>query len=289
MHYIFVLPVKNEENSIAEVINSIKLKFNFNDKLSFIVVSDSSDQTDEIVSKLENVKLIQGLNFGLGYSVYKGIKEAVKLKPDYIFTVDTDGQVDLNEITIFVEESKTDKKTDILLSSRFLQKNLIEYDYPAINKFGTIILKGIINLFTNIKVTDSHGGIRMFKNKVGEKLKILGDHTYVQEFLIDASQNNFIAREIPSKWLKRKHGKSKVVGSILKYIVNVGPVLFVRLNFHKKIFYGLGFLMLLYTFYSLIYYQEKFLLNLSFSILLFICGYILEVFKSLIFYIKTER
>ena len=91
-------------------------------------------------------------------------------------------------------------------------------------------------------MTDSYGGIRLFKNKVAKKLRLICDHTYVQEFLIDASQNNFKAKELSSVWLVRKHGKSKVVRSIMTYILNVAPVLFVRLNLHKKIFYGLGFI-----------------------------------------------
>ena len=37
-----------------------------------------------------------------------------------------------------------------------------------------------------------------FKSVVGERLKLIGDHTYVQEFLIDAYQNNFKIKEIPS-------------------------------------------------------------------------------------------
>ena len=40
--------------------------------INFIyIISDSSDKTDDIVSKLENVKLYSGQNFGLGYSILK--------------------------------------------------------------------------------------------------------------------------------------------------------------------------------------------------------------------------
>ena len=41
MHYAFVLPVKNEENTIKEIIEKIILKLKSNNKLSFLVVSDS--------------------------------------------------------------------------------------------------------------------------------------------------------------------------------------------------------------------------------------------------------
>jgi len=288
MHYVILLPVKNEENTIKGTIEKIVSKLKLNNKLSFLVISDSSDSTDEIVSKIENVKLLNGSNIGLGFSVLLGIKKAVKLSPDYIFIIDTDGQVDLDEIDIFIKESSENKNIDIFLSSRFLGKNLIKYDYPKINMLGTVILKNIINLFTNFKVTDSHGGIRLFKKKVGERLKLIGDHTYVQEFLIDASQNNFKVKEIPCKWLKREYGKSKVVSSILLYIFNVAPVLFIRLNLHKKLFYTLGFLGLFYFIYSLFIKNENFLTIFNISMLLLISGYLLEAVKNVILYIKRD-
>ena len=289
MHYAFVLPVKNEENTIKEIIEKIILKLKSNNKLSFLVVSDSSDNTDEIVSKIENVKVLNGSNIGLGFSILLGIKEAVKLSPDYIFTIDTDGQVDLDEIDVFIKESSENKNIDIFLSSRFLGKNLIKYNYPKINRLGTIILKNIINLFTNFKVTDSHGGIRLFKRIVGERLKLIGDHTYVQEFLIDAYQNNFKIKEIPSKWLKREYGKSKVVSSIFKYVFNVAPILFVRANLHKKLFYTLGFLGLFYFIYSLFFENDNSLIIFNTSILLLVSGYLLEVAKNIVFYIKRNK
>ncbi len=289
MYFIFVLPAKNEESSIKNVIESISSKVGDEHKISFIVVSDSSDKTDDIVSNLENVKLYSGQNFGLGYSVFKGVKLASKENPDYIFIIDSDGQVDLEEIKIFISECISNKEIDIFLSSRFQNKGSIKYKYPLINRFGTIILKNIINFFTNIKVTDSHGGIRLFKNKVAKKLRLICDHTYVQEFLIDASQNNFKAKELSSVWLVRKHGKSKVVRSIMTYILNVAPVLFVRLNLHKKLFYGLGFIFLSLAIYSAFKVTGLFISYSVISLLLFICGYILEIFKNLILYLRCEK
>ena len=287
MNYACILPVKNEENTIEKVINELSSKFSQDDNINFIIVSDSTDRTDEIIKNMNkpNISLLDGNNFGLGFSVLKGIKYALKFDPKYLFTIDTDGQVDLNEITLFLNESKKDETIDIFLSSRFLEKNLIDYKYPLINKFGTVILRNIINLFTNFKVTDSHGGIRLFKKKVAEKLNLLGDHTYVQEFLFDASENNFSLKELPSKWLKRNHGKSKVVGSIARYILSVGPILFVRLNLHKKIFYSLG---VIFFFIFLFKIQKDFsTIYLLISMTSFISGFILESFKNIIILLKS--
>lgn len=289
MDFACILPVKNEEGTIGNVIKDLSSKFSHDDNVNFIIVSDSTDKTDEIVKNMNepNIHLLSGDNFGLGYSVLKGTKFALKFSPEYLFTIDTDGQVDLSEVILFIGEAKKDKLTDIFLSSRFLTKDLIDYNYPLVNKFGTIILRNIINFFTNFKVTDSHGGIRLFKNKVAEKLILLGDYTYVQEFLIDASYNSFKLKEIPSKWLKRQYGKSKVVGSIIRYIFNVSPILFVRLNLHKKIFYSLG---IVFFFTFLFKIQEDLsLIYFLTSIILFISGFILEAFKNIIIHSKINQ
>ena len=118
---------------------------------------------------------------------------------------------------------------------------------------------------------------------------LIGDHTYVQEFLIDSKEKNFTVMELASKWHKRKHGKSKVVGSIIKYIFNVAPILFVRLNLHKKIFYSLG----LFLFLSLLI-SSKFLnlvefISITISFLMFLIGYVLESIKNLIIYLKIKK
>ena len=118
MKYACILPVKNEENTIEKVINELSSKFSQNDNINLIIVSDSTDRTDEIIKNMNkpNISLLDGDNFGLGFSVLKGIKYALKFDPKYLFTIDTDGQVDLNEITLFLNESKKDfsKKYDNL-------------------------------------------------------------------------------------------------------------------------------------------------------------------------------
>ena len=67
MKICFVLPAKNEEATIADIIseiNNISVKL-FKNKSDIIIVSDSIDKTNEIVKKIDNVKLIESNNTGL--------------------------------------------------------------------------------------------------------------------------------------------------------------------------------------------------------------------------------
>ena len=129
------------------------------------------------------------------------------------------------------------------------------------------------------------------EHEQARKLKMMGDHTYVQETIVDAVENGFKVKEIPSIWLERKAGLSKVVRSKIHYIINVFPILFIRCNLHKIIFYPLSaFLFFLSIIFFLFYNTVPDivfpLLLLNFSFLLIFFGYCIEQYKNLIFYLR---
>ncbi len=288
----FVLPAKNEESTLELIIKKID---NFAEKIdtsrvNIIVVSDSHDKTDEICNRFDNVILIDGKNIGLGHAMYLGLKKAVSLNTEFICSIDSDGQVDLDEIDIFYDEILKGEN-QLILGSRFLKKGLIKYNYKFLNNVGTKLLRLMINYKTKLNITDSHGGIRIMRSVVAKKLKIIGDHTYVQETIIDAVENGYKVKEIESKWLKREFGDSKVVRSKIKYLFNVFPVLFIRCNLHKIIFYPLSILSFMMSFISLIFIQSEpfYLLPFLFMIFSFILvffGHNLEQYKNILINLK---
>ena len=82
-----------------------------------------------------------------GCAMLKGLKTAAKSKCDCIISMDSDGQVDANEITIFANHIKNDE-ADLIIGSRFMDKNLVKYRYRGINKFGVIVLSWILSKLT---------------------------------------------------------------------------------------------------------------------------------------------
>jgi glycosyltransferase involved in cell wall biosynthesis len=288
----FVLPAKNEESTlelIIKKINNIAEKIDTS-SVNIIVASDSHDKTDEICNRFDNVILVDGKNIGLGHAMYLGLKKAVSLNTEFICSIDSDGQVDLDEIDIFYDEILKGEN-QLILGSRFLKKDLIKYNYKFLNNVGTKLLRLMINYKTKLNITDSHGGIRIMRSGVAKKLKIIGDHTYVQETIIDAVENGYKVKEIESKWLKREFGDSKVVRSKIKYLFNVFPVLFIRCNLHKIIFYPLSILSFMMSFISLIFIQSEpfYLLPFLFMIFSFILvffGHNLEQYKNILINLK---
>lgn len=258
-----LLPTKNEEKSIASVISSLRKYCSENsiDLIDIIITDDSNDMTRSI-AKDNNVSVIIAGGRGLGHAMRKGLKHASSIECDAIVTMDSDGQVDFNEIKKFITPIINDE-ADLIVGSRFIEDGLVKYRYPFINRFGVHILSWIISKSINQKITDSHGGIRAMKPIVANHLELIGTHTYVQESIIDAYENGFRVKEIPSVWLKREHGKSRVVFSITKYIFYTLPVLILRSGNHIKTLFPIGSFLLLLSLldFLIVGFQTRFSLE----------------------------
>lgn len=62
----------------------------------------------------------------------------------------------------------------------------------------------------------------------------------MQETIIDAVEKGFRVVELPSAWRVRQHGKSRVVGSIPKYVFYTLPVILLRSGYHIRLLYSIG-------------------------------------------------
>ncbi len=239
-----VVPTRNESASIGRVIADIKASFSGTTvkDVVVVVVDDSTDDTRNIARKAGAV-VVRGGADGLGSAMYRGLKASLNFNPDVIIAVDGDGQADCEEIKRFLAPIESGE-ADMVLGSRFLQKDLVKYHYKFINRFGTIILSNILRSQTGLPLTDSHGGIRAMVPDVVRDLEMLGTHTYVQETIIDAAQKGYRIKEIPSVWKVREAGKSRVVGSIPKYIFYTLPILILRSGQHIRMLYSAGLALL---------------------------------------------
>jgi len=262
-----VVPTKNEEASIADVIRSIRLGLRETgyreSDIEIIVVDDSTDSTRKIVRAL-NCIVVPGGGEGLGSAMYRGLKVAAIKDPSIILAVDGDGQVDTKvEIPRFVEFIKRGQ-ADLVVGSRFLDRKLITYKYRWLNRLGVLVLVRILRRFTGLLLTDSHGGLRAMTPQVAHDLEMFGTHTYVQEAIIDAVEKGYEVVEIPSSWLPRKDGKSRVVSSIPQYIFHTLPILFLRSGQQIRILYTFGLLLevIALVVFGIVVVQEGFSLTM---------------------------
>ncbi len=236
-----VLPTRDETVTLADVVGEIRSAFQDKglQEPILLIADDSHDSTRDLARTL-GVHVVIGGGQGLGFAMLKGLKAAIAFRPEVIVSLDADGQSDPREI-MKVLDPIAKREADMVVGSRFLEPGLIQYPYPFLNRFGTIVLSWILRTITGLPLTDSHGGLRAMRVEVVESIDIIGTHTYVQESIIDAHEKGFRVKEIASVWRQRVHGESKVVKSIVRYIMYTLPVLIIRSRNHIRWTYGLSF------------------------------------------------
>lgn len=262
---VVVIPTKNEENTIRAVIADVREAFTtLPCDLEILITDDSTDATREIAREC-GAHVVNGGGEGLGSAMYRGLKEALYFNPAVILSIDGDGQNDARtEIPQFVRPI-LERRADLVLGSRFLKEGLVGYRYRSVNLLGTRILSWILRRMTGLPLTDSHGGIRAMVPEVARELQIIGSHTYVQETIVDAFEKGFRLIELPSVWRQRQFGRSRVVGSIPRYIAYTLPVLLLRSGQHIRALYALGSLLFVGAFvvFGVVFVEEGFTLVLG--------------------------
>ncbi len=235
-----VIPTKNEAGRIASLLREVREAFPPSqfEPPAILIVDDSTDETRRLAREA-GATVQNGGGHGLGAAMLDGLKEAAAREPDFIVTIDGDGQADPAEIPRFLEPLIEDR-ADLVLASRFRAPDLIRYRYRRLNRFGTRVLAWILRRLTGLPITDSHGGIRAMRAEVADRLEMLGTHTYVQETIIDAAEKGFRIVEVPSVWRTRTHGASRVVSSIPRYVFYTLPILMLRSGQHIRLLYSGG-------------------------------------------------
>ena len=184
------IPAYNEEKNIASII--VKLK-----KISseIIVCNDGSvDSTAEIAEKLRATVINHTKNLGYGSAMKSIFLKSKEIGSEVLITLDADGQHDVNDIEKILKPI-TDKKCDIVIGSRFLEKS---ENIPNYRKLGINIITKITNATMKDHLTDSQSGFRAYSNKVINEISPSESGMGVStEILIKASNKNFRIGEVP--------------------------------------------------------------------------------------------
>ena len=164
--FYVVLPALNEGDRIAGVIEKLQ-HFGFK---NIVVVNDgSTDHTSDVIPDSAGVyELKHIVNLGPGASTMTGIRFALLKNAQYIATIDADHQSDPKDLIDLVKILEGDKEVDLLIGSRFLQKNNIPLTRRLYNQVGNIISY----LVTGLYVTDSQSGFKIMTRRFAEKLQI---------------------------------------------------------------------------------------------------------------------
>ena len=213
MKIYIVIAAYNEEKNIANILRSlVNLDYNI------VVVDDGSkDRTVDIVKNYPVTLLKHIINRGQGASLVTGTEYAYQKGADIVVHFDADGQHLISEISKIIKPIM-DNEVDIVLGSKFLQKNKI----PFFKKYF-IIKPAIVfnNLFTGIKLTDVHNGFRGLSRKALSLIKIKQDGmAHASEIIAEIKKHKLKYKEVPVTVIYNEFGQGLFSGfRILKDLI----------------------------------------------------------------------
>ena len=170
MKVSIIIPVFNEVNTVKLLLYKV-IENTPNDREIIIIDDFSNDGTRELLKNGLNKKIdkliLNQKNFGKGYSVRQGIKEA---SGDVILIQDADLEYNpsdykrlLNPIVKF--------DADVVYGSRFSgseEKRVLYFWHTIGNKFLTLLS----NTFTNLNLTDMENCYKIFKRDIIQNIEL---------------------------------------------------------------------------------------------------------------------
>ena len=202
--YSVVIPVRNEEEVIDEVINDVKKALNTLESSYEIIVIDnaSTDKTVDIVKKHSDVRLIQHeSDKGYGGSIKEGVRVA---NSDNIITIDGDGTYpaeDIPRLVSFIGQYE-------LVSGARVGKDV---SISLIRRFGKFWHHTLINFLAGERIPDMNSGLRVFKKDVFMRYYHLYPSTFSisTTFLLACLHNDHPVKFMDINYFQRK-GSSKI-------------------------------------------------------------------------------
>lgn len=218
MKLAVVIPTYNERDTLPSLIEELvnELKKN-TEKFSIVIMDDGSpDGTGKIAENLNkrygNITVVhRKTKLGLGSAYKDGFRFAIdKFDPDLIVQMDADHSHNPNEIPQMIHRIHS---YDYVVASRHVQGSSI----TGWGRYRTILHSAagfLASICGGIKISDPTSGFRIFKKEVLKSVdfsKIKSDGFAFQiELLCLLKRMGFKGSELPTRFINRKEGKSKM-------------------------------------------------------------------------------
>ena len=204
-----IIPCFNEEKYIGKLIKELLIEVNPGE---IIVVDDfSKDNSLNIVKSFndERIKIIRNeRNFGKGYSITKGFKEA---EGEIILIQDADPEYSPKDINFLISPF-FDCDADFVIGTRFQTKyrRKIGYFYHTVfNKLITFL----VNLKSNTNFTDIECGYKVFKKDLLNEFVLKENRFGIEvELIRKISKLSKKMYEIPVSYEMRGYNMGKKIG-----------------------------------------------------------------------------
>mgnify|MGYP000864594415 FL=1 len=210
MKLSIIIPCFNELNTVKKIIDNVIELSPYENEI--IVIDDfSTDGSRKILSEIEKVKLskliLNEKNYGKGYCIKKGIKEA---SGDIIIIQDADLEYSPSDYKRIIDPIVHDR-ADVVYGSRFIgseEKRVAFYWHMVGNKFLTTLS----NMFTNMNLTDMECCYKAFKSNIIKEIDLKEKRFgFEPEITAKISKKDIRIYEVGVKYYGRKYSEGKKI------------------------------------------------------------------------------
>ena len=218
MKLAVVIPTYNEKDTLPSLIDNLVEEVKKIAEKFFIIIMDdaSPDGTGQIAEELNkkygNITVIhREKKLGLGSAYKEGFRLALdKFAPDLIVQMDADHSHDPKEIPQMVQKIQG---CDYVVASRHLPGSSI-LGWGTYRKMLHSTAGTIARVCAGIKISDPTSGFRIFRKDVLNSINFAQIKSKGFAFQIEVlcllKRMRFNGMELPTRFVNRKEGKSKM-------------------------------------------------------------------------------
>ncbi len=211
-----IIPVFNEEKTIAKVIGKVlDQDFSGYNKQIIVVNDGSTDNTEKEIEKIENraiTLLSHKENRGKGAAIKTALGHVMG---DFIIVQDADMEYDLADINLLIKELESG--ADVIYGSRELPVSSSQGRHPRRRGYphyvlGVWLLTFLINLRFRSKLTDAYTCYKLFPVDIIKSLNLESNGFEIEmELTVKTLKEKYKIKEIAINYTPRKFVEGKKI------------------------------------------------------------------------------
>src|SRR6266508_200629 len=194
-----VLPCLNEADSVGDVVREAAAALaSAGASGEVLVVDNGSTDSSAEVARAAGARVVHERRRGYGAAYLAGFRAATG---DVIVMADADNTYDLSALPAFL--ARIGGGDDLVMGSRF-KGHMEAGAMPALHRFGSPILSGLLNVLYGTGVDDAHCGMRAFKREALERMQLrMQGMEFASEMIVNAARAGLCIGEVPVNYRVR--------------------------------------------------------------------------------------
>jgi len=232
MKLIIQIPCYNEEETIANTIQSLPNAIQGIDEIEYLVIDDGSTDDTVRVARYAGVNHIIKMqkHAGLAKVFAIGLEACLKYNADIIVNTDADNQYCSDDIPLLVQPI-IEKEADIVIGDRGVATHT---EFSTTKRFLQRLGSWVVAQTSGLKIPDATSGFRAYNKDAALRTIILSDYSYTLETLIQAGSNNLQVKYIPIH-TNPPTRPSRLIRSVPQYVTSSAKTILRAYTMYKPL------------------------------------------------------